>query len=249
MNARIRTKLLVAAVTLLLGACASLTGIGDEAGEARPARSSVDPFEPANRAIASFNQTIDDIALRPIATAYARYVPEVVQMMTGNFLSNLHDPYIGLNNLLQGKPKEAASDATRFLLNTVFGFLGVGDPASDMGFRKNYEDFGQTLGVWGFDTGPFLVLPLFGPSNFRDGVGFAVDRASALPLYIDSDAFRSTVFSVELIDNRARLLPTQRLLEGALDRYLLIRDSYLQRRRNLVYDGNPPEKPEDESNR
>jgi phospholipid-binding lipoprotein MlaA len=184
--------------------------------------------------------------MRPVATAYVRFVPEVLQMMTSNFLSNLLDPYIGLNNLLQGKPRAAASDATRFMLNTVFGFMGVGDPATDMGFRKHNEDFGQTLGVWGFPTGPYLVLPFFGPSNVRDGAGFAVDAYSAVINRYDNNRFRNTVGTLEVIEARVRLLPTQRLLEDALDRYLLVRDGYLQRRRNLVYDGDPPDDDEEE---
>jgi phospholipid-binding lipoprotein MlaA len=230
-----RSRVLVAVTVLLLAGCASTAGTNGSV------RNNVDPFESTNRKIDQFNQAVDAAVLRPAARAYVRYVPEVLQMMTGNFLSNLLDPYIGLNNLLQGKPRAAASDATRFMLNTVFGFLGVGDPASDMGFRKHQEDFGQTLGVWGFATGPYLVLPFFGPSNFRDGVGFGVDSYATLTNLSDSTSVRLAAFTTNTVHNRAALLPTERLLEDALDRYLLIRDGFLQRRRSLVFDGEPPD--------
>jgi phospholipid-binding lipoprotein MlaA len=205
-------------------------------------RSRIDPLEPLNRGIVRFNDVIDDVFLRPVARVYDDYTPEVLRMITRNFLSNLLDPYIAVNNLLQGKPGAAFSDLGRFTFNTTFGFFGFGDPASDIGLEKHREDFGQTLGVWGVPTGPYLVLPLFGPSSLRDGVGFAVDAYSALINRFDNVAFRNSVALVELIDVRARLLPTQRVLDEALDRYLLVRDSYLQRRRNLVYDGDPPDR-------
>lgn len=204
-------------------------------------RSRIDPFEPFNRGVARFNDVIDDVFLRPVARVYDDYTPEVIRMITRNFLSNLLDPYIAVNNLLQGKPGAAFSDLGRFTFNTTFGFFGFGDPATDIGLEKHREDFGQTLGVWGVPTGPYLVLPLFGPSNLRDSVGFAVDAYGALINRFDNVAFRNSVAGVELIDVRARLLPTQRVLEEALDRYLLVRDSFLQRRRNLVYDGDPPD--------
>jgi phospholipid-binding lipoprotein MlaA len=242
MKGRITARLAAMAAASVLGACATLSDAGIEGPAAgRPARSDVDPFERTNRAISSFNQTFDDVLMRPVATAYVRYVPEVLQMMTGNFLSNLLDPYIAVNNLLQGKPGAAASDVTRFLLNTTLGFFGVGDPATDAGFEKNHEDFGQTLGVWGFATGPYLVLPFFGPSNVRDGIGFGVDAYAALINRYDRVRVRNTLGALALVDRRAELLPAQRMLDDALDRYLLLRDSYLQRRRSLVYDGNPPE--------
>jgi phospholipid-binding lipoprotein MlaA len=230
-----RSRMLVAVTALALAGCASTAGTNSAA------RNDIDPFESTNRKIDQFNQAIDTAVLRPVARAYVQFVPEVLQMMTGNFLSNLLDPYIGLNNLLQGKPRAAASDATRFMLNTVFGFLGVGDPASDMGFRKHQEDFGQTLGVWGFATGPYLVLPFFGPSNFRDGIGFGVDSYATLTNLSDSTGVRLAAFTTNTVHNRAALLPTERLLEDALDRYLLIRDGFLQRRRSLVFDGEPPD--------
>lgn len=207
---------------------------------AAPRRDPVDPFEPFNRGVASFNDALDDAVFRPVATFYDRYTPEVLRLIARNFLSNLLDPYIAVNNFLQGKPADGFSDLGRFVINTAFGFAGFGDPASELGYVKHREDFGQTLGVWGMPTGPYLVLPFFGPSNVRDGFGFGVDAYAALIGRFENVPFRNSMAGLEFVETRARLLPTQRLLEDALDRYLLVRDSYLQRRRNLVYDGDPP---------
>jgi phospholipid-binding lipoprotein MlaA len=207
----------------------------------RASRAARDPFEPMNRGIAGFNDTIDSWVYRPVAVVYDQYTPEVLQMIARNFLSNLLDPYIALNNFLQGKPRAGFSDLGRFVFNTTFGFLGFADPASDAGMEKHREDFGQTLGVWGVGTGPYLVLPFFGPSNVRDGIGFGVDAYAALINRFDSVPFRNTVAGVQFVDIRAQLLPADRLLNDALDRYTLLRDTYLQRRRNLVFDGDPPD--------
>jgi phospholipid-binding lipoprotein MlaA len=226
-----------------VGAISASNAVRDSGGPPDPQarRSNIDPLEPFNRRVALVNDVIDDYFLRPVARAYDDYTPEVLRMIARNFLSNLLDPYIAVNNLLQGKPRAAFSDIGRFTFNTTFGFLGFGDPATDIGLEKHREDFGQTLGVWGVPPGPYLVLPLFGPSSFRDGTGFAVDAYAALINRFDNVAFRNSMAALELIDVRARLLPTQRVLEEALDRYLLVRDSFLQRRRNLVYDGEPPD--------
>jgi phospholipid-binding lipoprotein MlaA len=243
--------LLVAA--LAVGGCASLgAGSGqdaqggaasDQGGEQEARNARIDPFEPVNRQIHAFNERVDMLVYRPVAIGYSRYVPEVFQFLAGNFVSHLYDPYIGLNNLLQGKPAAAASDATRFVLNTVFGFFGVADPATEMGFPKHREDFGQTLGVWGFGPGPYVVLPLLGPASVRDGVGRGAEAYSGLVVGSDNVGFRTTTRALDLIQTRVALLPADRMLRDALDRYLLVRDTYLQRRRSLVHDGNPP--PED----
>ncbi len=201
----------------------------------------IDPFEPLNRGIARFNDTLDRWMFRPVAVFYDRYTPEAFQMIARNVLSNLLDPYIALNNFLQGKPGAGFNDLGRFAFNSTFGFFGFADPASDAGMPKHREDFGQTLGVWGVETGPYLVLPIFGPSNLRDGFGFGVDAYAALINRFDNVRFRNTAAGVQFVDVRAQLLPADRLLNDALDRYTLMRDTYLQRRRNLVFDGNPPD--------
>jgi phospholipid-binding lipoprotein MlaA len=214
---------------------------GEPDADPAPQRSNVDPFEPMNRRIHAFNTAVDQVVFRPIAQAYDRYTPEVLRMIARNFLSNLLDPYIAANNFLQGKPSAGFSDLGRFAFNTTFGFFGFADPASDAGFEKHREDFGQTLGVWGVAPGPFLVLPLFGPSNVRDGIGFGIDAYAALINRFENVPFRNSMAGLQFVETRAYLLPADRLLKDALDPYLLVRDSYLQRRRNLVYDGNPPE--------
>lgn len=202
----------------------------------------VDPLEPLNRRVARFNDAVDAAIVRPAAVFYDRYTPEVLRLIIGNVLSNLLDPYIAANNLLQGKPREAVSDLGRFALNSTFGFFGFGDPASDVGLEKHREDFGQTLGVWGVPPGPYLVLPVLGPSNARDTLGFGVDVWAALVNRIDSVPLRNTLGGLEFFETRARLLPADRLLQDALDRYLLMRDGYTQRRLNVIHDGNPPDR-------
>jgi phospholipid-binding lipoprotein MlaA len=239
-----------ALAVMLLAGCASLGNDSVTEGAERAGRDErternarIDPYEPFNRRMHTFNEQVDALVLRPVAVGYSRYVPEVFRFLAGNFVSHLYDPYIGLNNLLQGKPAAAASDLTRFTLNTFFGFLGIADPATEMGFPKHREDFGQTLGVWGVSPGPYLVLPFLGPTTVRDGVGRGAEAYSGLVVGSDNASFRASTAALEVVQIRVSLLPADQMLRDALDRYLLVRDSYLQRRRNLVHDGNPP--PED----
>lgn len=208
------------------------------------AQSATDPFESFNRAVFEFNDGLDRAVIKPVAQFYADVVPETPRLLFRNFVSNLLEPWNALNNLLQGKPAAAASDVVRFAMNTLIT-LGFGDPAAEAGLSRSNEDLGQTLGVWGFGPGPYLVLPLLGPSSVRDGlgrvgdIGFDPSRRIA-----DNDAF-AAVTALRILDLRASLLPAERLMEGAaLDRYAFIRNAYLQRRLNLVYDGNPPESKE-----
>ena len=220
---------------------AAATAAEDGEDDFRRRSRRVDPFEPLNRQVARFNDAVDRGVVRPLATFYDRYTPQVFRLIIGNVLSNLLDPYIAVNNFLQGKVGAGFSDLGRFAFNSTFGFFGFGDPASEMGLVKHREDFGQTLGAWGVPPGPYLVLPLFGPSNVRDGIGFGVDVYGALLNRFDSIPLRNTVAGFDFLEARARLLPGERVLQDALDRYLLVRDSYLQRRRYLIHDGNPPE--------
>lgn len=234
---RSMTVAMVLTAALALGGCASMP-----AGSTRVAH---DPFEPFNRSVFAVNDTFDRYFLRPIARTYVDYVHEGIRGTIGNVYGNVADVWTSVNQLLQGKPRDAVSDFSRFLINTTFGFLGVADVASAMGFEKHREDLGQTLGVWGLGSGPYLVLPFFGPSSVRDGSGFAVDFTVDPIARIDDVAARNSVSSLRAVDTRAGLFPGEKLLEGAaLDRYSFIRDGYLQRRRNLVYDGNPPQSKE-----
>ncbi|MBN9461832.1 MAG: VacJ family lipoprotein [Burkholderiales bacterium] len=226
------------AAALSLGACAT-------AGAPAADR---DPLEPMNRAVYTFNDALDRAVLKPVAQGYQDYVPEVLRNAAGNVFGNLADLWTAANQLLQGKPREAISDLSRVLINSTVGFAGLGDPASDMGFEKHREDFGQTLGRWGVPAGPYLVLPFFGPSSLRDAPGLGVDLYVGDPLLaIDSHGRRNNLYALRIVDGRAALLRGERVIEGAaLDRYSFLRDAYLQRRRNQVYDGNPPPDPEDD---
>jgi len=203
----------------------------------------IDPFEPMNRAVFSFNEVTDDYLIKPIAEAYRFVLPEFARTGVTNFFGNINDVLIGANNLLQGKPAEAANDIGRFFINSTIGILGLFDVATDMGLDKNKEDFGQTLGVWGVPDGPYVVLPLFGASNVRDAVGFVVDIETDFILNSDKlnkdQKISSTV--LRIVNLRANLLDSGQLLDdAAFDKYSFVRDGYLQRRRNQIYDGNPP---------
>ena len=202
----------------------------------------IDPFERVNRAVFSFNETADQYVIKPIAEGYKFVLPELVRTGVTNFFSNINDVLIGANNLLQGKPANAASDIGRFFINSTVGILGLFDVATDMGLDKNREDFGQTLGVWGFSDGPYIVLPFFGASNVRDTVGFVVDVETDFMINtnkLNSDE-KIAINSLRIINRRADLLDAGQLLEdAAFDKYSFLRDGYLQRRRNQIYDGNP----------
>jgi phospholipid-binding lipoprotein MlaA len=221
---------------LLLVALLALAGCATP-GEGDPR----DPLEPLNRKIFALNDTVDVAVARPIATVYHDYVPGPLRTYARNFFANIGDIFIGLNNILQGKPGDGLQDWVRFVFNSTFGVFGINDVASDMGLEKHNEDFGQTFGRWGIGEGAYLVLPFFGPSTLRDGVGQAIDIYADPLTNLRPIPLRTTVYAVRFTGNRADLLDAGKLLEeAALDRYVFLRDAYLQRRRNLVYDGEPP---------
>jgi phospholipid-binding lipoprotein MlaA len=206
-----------------------------------------DPLEPFNREVTKINEDFDRGILRPVAELYADYIPSPVRTAVGNAFSNVSDVYSALNNLLQGKPTRAAEDTMRVAMNTVLGIGGLIDIATPAGLPKYKEDFGQTLGVWGVPPGPYLVLPLFGPSTVRDTGGMLVDRQADVSAYLHPVWLRNTLTGVRIVDSRARLLGASTLFEqAALDRYAFLRDSYLQRRQYQIYDGNPPDQAQDE---
>ncbi len=206
-----------------------------------------DPLEPMNRAVDRFNDALDRAVLKPVAQGYQDFVPEELRNVVGNVFGNVADAWTAVNQLLQGKPVEAASDLARFVLNSTLGIAGLADVATPAGLEKHHEDFGQTLGRWGVPAGPYLVLPLLGPSTLRDAPARIVDGKGDLVLAIDSAGQRNNALLMRAVDERAGLLRAERVVAGAaLDRYAFIRDGYLQRRRNQVYDGNPPPSPDDE---
>lgn len=219
---------------------AALAMVATLAGCATTATNPNDPLEPFNRAMFQFNEGLDNVLLKPAGEAYRAAIPNLVRTGVTNFFSNIEDLWIGANNLLQGKVEEGLTDVMRFVVNTFFGFT-VLDIASDAGMTKHSEDFGQTLGRWGVGSGPYLVLPFFGPSTFREGVGLAVDFQADPVVHVDHVPTRNTLYSGRVVSDRTTLLDASRILEeAALDKYIFVRDSYLQRRRSLVYDGNPP---------
>lgn len=197
-----------------------------------------DPLEGYNRAMHSFNEKADKYALKPAAQAYDTVVPEPAQMYIGNVFSNVGDVWIGVNNLLQGKPGAAWSDTMRILVNTFFGFAGTLDIATPMGFEKHDEDFGQTLAVWGVGEGAYVVLPFLGPSTVRDALALPLDSYGGGLWSISHSPTRYTVMGTKVLNTRARLLGAEKTLqEATLDSYGFVRDFYLQQRRFKVNDG------------
>lgn len=210
------------------------------------AQSPSDPFEKANRAIFGFNEALDTAVLTPVAKGYQAVVPELMRAGVTNFFGNFGDGWSAINNALQGKGEAAATMVARVATNTLFGIGGIFDVASDLGMERSTEDFGQTLGRWGMPAGPYLVWPLLGPSTGRDTLGRPLDLAWSPALAINDGAVNIGLSALNLIDTRANLLSASRVVDGlAFDKYTFIRDAYIARRRNLVYDGNPPEVPED----
>ena len=207
-----------------------------------------DPLEPFNRAVFNFNDKVDQVVLQPVARGYRAAVPEIARTGVTNFFANLDDLWIGANNLLQGKLSDGLQDFVRFTFNSTFGIFGFVDVASGMDIPKHNEDFGQTLGRWGVGTGPYLMLPIFGPSDFRDGAGFSFDSAADIVRNLSNVPTRNSLYATRAVNTRTNLLDASRVLdEAALDKYRFMRDAYLQRRRSLVYDGSPPvPKDEDE---
>lgn len=210
-----------------------------------------DPLEGMNRATFEFNQGFDDVLLRPVAEGYRFILPDPARAAVTNFFANLKDPWIALNQLMQGKPRHAIDDLGRFVWNSTIGLLGLIDVASDMGLPKHNEDFGQTLAVWGFDFGAYLVLPILGPSSVRDGIGLIPDAYAYLPWQIPKWAdfnhrvtWQWSLTGLDLVQTRASLLDATSVLEeAALDRYAFVRNAYFQRRRFLIHDGDPPPAP------
>ncbi|MGV3743464.1 MAG: MlaA family lipoprotein [Burkholderiaceae bacterium] len=194
-----------------------------------------DPFEGYNRAMFEFNDKLDQAVLKPTAVAYRDTAPDAVQIAVGNFFENLSDVWTGANNLLQGKVEDGMNDLMRFSVNSTFGILGLIDIASPAGIPKHKQDFGTTLGVWGIPSGPFVMLPLMGPSTVRDTAALPVDFQADPWSYVDPARTRYAGSALRLVDKRAAALDAFNLIEeAALDRYEFIRDAFMQRRENKV---------------
>jgi phospholipid-binding lipoprotein MlaA len=201
-----------------------------------------DPWEGLNRGTYKFNDAVDRATLKPVAKAYKKITPEWFRRGVGNFFSNLQYPATIFNQLLQGKGKLAARDTARLLTNTVLGFGGVLDPASRVGLDKNDEDLGQTLGVWGVPSGPYVVLPFLGPSTIRDA------PSSFAEFFVDPLTYADVQWEVlwgaralDIVDLRAQLLSVDPVIDRSYDPYSFVRNSWLQRREYQVRDGDVPE--------
>lgn len=238
----LRSVLLGIVLTALLTGCAT-TPSETPTDEGRSAdrkneepQGTWDPLEPVNRAIYSFNQQFDRFLLKPVAKGYRAVLPTPVRRGVSNFFSNLREPAVIVNDALQGRFGDAGSDLGRFLTNTTIGVLGIFDVATHFGLDRHSADFGQTLGKWGVGDGPYLVLPILGPSNIRDSVGLYGDTELYPPTHMEEQSTAWKLYGVELIDTRARLLDAGDILEqaGAQDPYIFVREAYRQRRRNLI---------------
>ncbi|PCJ30004.1 MAG: ABC transporter [Gammaproteobacteria bacterium] len=220
------------AATLVLSGCATTQYSADAS----------DPLQGYNRAMYSFNDALDTVIIKPAAIGYDAVLPDPIQKGVSNFFSNLNEITVILNDLLQLKFGQAFHDTGRFMLNSTVGFAGIFDVAGYAGHEKHHEDFGQTLGVWGVEPGPYVVLPLFGPRNVRDSFGLVGDIYTDPVTYMTDAGARNAVTAVKIVNTRANLLGAGKVLEeAALDEYTFVRNAYLQRRQNLVFDGNPPE--------
>src|SRR6202166_2395678 len=220
---------------LSVGACVTLP-------PNRP-RSPQDPWESWNRGVYKVNDALDRTIAKPVARGYVRVVPKPIRTGISNFFANLNTPTVMINDALQGKFLAAGNDLGRFLLNSTFGVGGILDPATPAGLDKNDEDFGQTLGHWGVHAGPFVALPVLGPSDVRDAAGKVVDTYTNPKQYIKNTTISYGLYLPYLVDKRAALLPLDETLKGVYDPYAFIRDAYLQRRAYLVSDGKVTEEP------
>mgnify|MGYP001313613278 CR=1 FL=1 len=230
--------------TMLVAGCLSLSSIAvaqetdysDEHDQWQDFGEREDPWERANRAVFRFNDTLDRWALKPVAKGYQAVTPDVVEDGVHNVFRNLGEGRNLANNLLQFKLRDAGVDTARFFFNTTFGLLGFFDVATKMGLQRNDEDFGQTLGVWGLNSGPYVVLPLLGPSTVRDAAALYPDSFTRQYRYINDVPVRNSMLLLDIVDSRANLLASERLIAG--DRYRFIRNAFLQNREFRVRDGN-----------
>lgn len=222
------------AVSLLAG-CATVPG-----GKPAPG----DPFESVNRGIFKFNTAADKAVFRPVARGWKAVVPGPIRRAFSNFTSNLAAPGTIINDLLQGKFTQGGHDFTRMLINTIFG-LGFFDPATKAGLERHDEDFGQTLGKWGVPAGPYIMLPLFGPSSVRDAPTRLADDYTDARRYVFDQKASLAIWAAEKVDQRASLLSLDATIDNAFDPYAFVRNAWVKRRNYLVHDGDVPEEPED----
>ncbi len=204
-------------------------------GQAQDQQKNVDPFEAINRPLFALNNNLDRFLVRPIAKGYDWVMPGFAQRGVGNLFANMYDFNAAINGVLQWRLGGAAQSGGRFLVNSTLGIAGLFDVATPMGIRPYRTDFGHTLAIWGFESGPYLMVPFFGPRTIRSGTGTIFDTYTSIPTYIDNVRVRNSLWALELVDGRARLLAADELITG--DQYIFIRDAYLQGRETFVNDG------------
>ena len=225
--------------SFLVGACIVVAVLLAGCATEQPGQAD-DPLQPVNRVTFQINQKADHYVIRPLAQGYQKVTPQFVRNRVTNFFDNLFYPQTIVNDFLQAKFVRGGKDIGRLVVNSTFGILGLFDVAKYWGMPKHDEDFGQTLGYWGVQPGWYLVLPLLGPSDVRDGVGMAVDLPLNPLLYVNNSTVSWSLFGLDAVNTRAMLLKADQFIQNALDPYLFVRDAYLQHRRSQIYDGNPP---------
>ncbi len=227
-------RVLTLAAAALLAGCAA-------------APSKVDPLEPMNRALYRVHDVVDTNVVKPIAQGYVDFIPYFIRKGVSNVFNNIDDAFSALNGTLQGKFDKAGNDLGRVMVNSLFGVVGLIDVASDIGIERGHEDFGLTFAYWGIPAGPYLFVPLFGPTTVRDGTGVIVRIAVGPVGFIPDVPLRNSLYGVGFVDQRSQLLGVGEIVDtAALDRYTFIRNAYFQRRRYLFYDGKPPPEAEEE---
>ncbi len=231
----IRCALVILSLCIISGCATSIPAAPKEE------RADYDSWEPMNRRISAFNENVDRFTLKPLAKGYEAIFPSPIRRGINNFSRNLLIPLSIINNFLQGKARNGFSETGRFLANTTLGIGGLVDVGSGLGLEPQRVDFGQTLAVWGVSDGPFVVIPILGPSTLRDATMIPLNFAADPLFHLDHDRTRRSVYLVRAIAVRAQLFSAEALIEDSFDRYLSIRESYLQNRQFLIYDGDPPE--------
>ena len=230
------------AIVALLGSVLLAAGCATQhPPAAKEDRSPADPWEPLNRRIHAFNNNVDRFTFKPLAKGYEAVLPQPVRTGIGNFSRNLFGPLFVINNFLQGKVGRGFSETGRFLANSTLGIGGFIDIGSGMGLESHREDFGETLAVWGVPDGPFVIVPILGPRNLRDALMIPLNFAADPSFWIQDDLTRWSLYLIRAVDARAQLFAAEALLEDSYDRYLALREAYLQRRRYQIFDGSPPE--------
>ena len=231
-NSRLTAPLASLLLISVLSGCAS---VPDDQ------RTESDPWEPMNRTLFDVNTTFDKVTLKPLAKGYQKVFPRPVRTGVTNFMRNLATPRSVINNFLQGKPRYGFTELARLVINSTFGIGGLMDIATDAGLEAHREDFGQTLAVWGVPSGPYVIVPFLTPATLRDAVAIPVDIVSGLLYHYDVSSVRDKLYILRAIELRERLLVTEKFLDDSKDRYITVRESFLQNREFSIYDGNPPE--------